>query len=122
MTTLTQANRDTYLLDIKLQILPLTDFKVWSCTTIAPNTILYHDKWTFPPAKGHIYICYNHSKFQMLLEIWNFAEKSSLYFIVRIITLLPLLGVSQLFLKVPTDNQDNPIPTNFQYLSQRTDD
>lgn len=57
----------------------------------------------------------------MLLEIWNFAEKSSLYVMVRIITSLSLLLISQLFLKYPNDSQGNPIHTNFQYLSQRTD-
>lgn len=76
MTTLTQANRDTYFLDTKLHILTQPEFEVWSCAMITPNTMLYRDKRTSPPAKGQIRTCYNRSTFQTLLEIWNFAGKN----------------------------------------------
>lgn len=41
MMALTQGNRGTngyQILDIKLQILPQSDFRVWRCTAAAPNT------------------------------------------------------------------------------------
>lgn len=109
MMALTQGNRDTngyQILDITLQILPRTDFRVWRCTAAALNT-----SWTV--AKKHLsqqkdmdlFLCistyvffsvlyfYDHSEFLMLLEMWNSAEKAPFYFMVRMLRSLSLLFV-----------------------------
>lgn len=121
MMALTQGNRDTngnQILDLRLQSLPQTNFRVWRCTAAAPNTPGTVARKHLSQEKDmYLLLCtsmdtffsvlyfYDHSEFLMLLEMWNSAGKVPFYLTVRMMGPLSLLFVP----KSPHNSQDNPI-------------